>query len=153
MKKGAFIAVIFGLFVLLCSCMERGPYSAPLNQPIDEILKVDLVDGRNEYELFYSESYANTVICTLDSEQMDVFLEGLLTVEFFVPSLEPSRHLGELAARVYYKNGNSDIIGSNCCYYVDSNFKILDRGTYYPNKESFYTLFGRFIDTELMTQR
>lgn len=152
-RKGMCVIISGILLILLCSCMGRGPFSPPLKQTTTDIIKVEFVDGRNEADLFNVDTYSNYVIYTLDTKQTNDFIEGLLTVEFYIPSLEPSRHLGDIAVRIYYKNGNSDLIGSNCNYSVDSNLKILDRGVYYPDEDAFYSLFAKFVDSQLLPRR
>lgn len=151
-RYGCFILICF-LFVALCSCMNRGPYSAPLKQPLDAIIKVDLLDGRNEAELFEADTYASCVIYSLSSSQIPAFVDRLQFVDFYIPSFEPSRHLGEIAVRICYSDGSSDILGSNCNYSIDPNFNVIDKGVYYPDEDAIYALFAEFVDSQLLPHR
>ena len=153
MKRISVYIFVIILVPILCSCMRRGPYPPQLHQSPDQVVKVEFVDGRNETELFKIENYNSFVLYTLEPGQTDSFMDGLLTVEFFIPGWEPSRHLGEIAARIYYKDGSSDLVGNNCNYYFDADFEILDIGVHYPDNESFYALFERYVDPVLLPRR
>lgn len=151
MKKWCICFIIFCvLLIVLCACMKSGPYPVPLKQSPDAIVKVDLLDGQNETALFEKDTYSNCVIYSLDSSQLPAFIKALQSIEFYRPLLEPSRHLGNIAARIYYADGSSDLIGSNCNYNFDADLNILGRGTSYPDEEAFYAIFSKFIDPQLL---
>ena len=145
--------LLFALLVLISGCMKRGPYVLDTQQPLDLVIQVDFVDARNEDELYDSVTYTQFVICTLDSKQTLAFLEEIQTLDFFIPGYEPSRHLGEIAARLYYSDGSSEFIGNNCSKYFDADFICLDRGIYYPDEESFYELFSKYADSQSLPRR
>ena len=154
MKKFC-ILMIFSLFLLctLSGCLTSGPYSAPLTQPMENVVNVEFLDGRKEDDLFENINYDDLLIYTLTPEETVAFMEGLQGISFYMPNLEPSRHLGMVAARIYYKDGCSDIIGDNCHYYIGPQFEVLDRGVRFPDEQAFYNLFEQFVDPKLLPKR
>ena len=88
---------IFVLIIILLTmygCFKMGPYSAPIHQPLEDIVKIDIVDGRNELALYSSETYQDYVIYTLKPEEIAPFMEELKTIDFYQPGFEPDRALG-----------------------------------------------------------
>ena len=151
MKKCSMLMVL-ALFLLctLCGC-HRGPYPVPLSQPLENVVKVDIIDSRKDQGTIDTIiDFDEFVIYTLTPEQMGLFLEELQTVGFYIPMLEPTRQLGEIAVRIHYKDGYSDVIGLIHNEYIDGNQKIIDRGVSYPNRDDFLALVSRYVGAELL---
>ena len=100
--------------------------------------------------MFDSNTYDSTILYSLADNECVLFMEELDKVVFYMPLLEPARHLGEIAVRIFYEDGTSDLIGSNCHYYLASNYDISKRGVAYPDEEMFYGLFAQFVDSQLL---
>lgn len=150
--KRYFISILISVMLLLtmCACYKQGPFPAPIHQPVENIVKVDIVDGRNEPALYHSETYQDYVICSLKPEEIAPFIEELKTIEFFQPGWEPARDLGYLIVWIYYENGNSDVIGIVCNRYFDPELDYLVYGLDYPDEESFYALVEQYVDPTLL---
>lgn len=150
--KRYFVPILISVMLLLTmyGCYQRGPYPAPIHQPVENIEKVDIVDGRNEMALYPSETYQDYVIYTLKPEEIAPFIEGLKTIEFFQPGFEPARDLGYLGIWIYYEDGSSDLIGTICNKYLDPELNYIIRGMNFPDEESFYALVEQFVDPTLL---
>lgn len=153
MKKCfSLVVLIVILLFTMCSCYHRGPYPAPIHQPLEDIVKVDIVDGRNELALFSSETYQDYVIYTLKPEEIAPFIEELKTIDFYRPGFEPARDLGYFGVWIYYSDGNSDLLGTICNKYLDPNLNYMSRGRGidYPDSQPFYALVEKYVDPALL---
>ena len=151
MKRYILLVFLAAVILLtICSCYQRGPYPAPIHQPLEDIIKIDIVDGRNELELYYRPTYQVNVIYTLKPEEIAPFVEGLQVIEFYKPGFEPARDLGYFGIWIYYKDGNSDLIGTICNKYLDSEGNYLLRGIDNPDDEAFYALVEQYVDPALL---
>ena len=150
--KRYFVPIFISVILLLAmdGCYKRGPYPAPIHQPLEDIVKVDIVDGRNELALYHSETYQDYVIYTLKPEEIAPFIEGLKTIEFYQPGFEPARDLGYFGVWIFYKDGNSDLIGTICNKYLDPEGNYLLRGMDNPDDEPFYALVEQYVDPALL---
>ena len=88
------LAVTVILLLTMCGCYKSGPFPAPIHQTLEDIVKIDLVDGTNELALYNSETYQDYVIYTLKPEEIAPFIEELKTIDFYQPGFEPARDLG-----------------------------------------------------------
>lgn len=150
-KQTFWLAILVVILLLtMCACYKRGSFPAPIHQPLEDIVKVDIVDGRNELALYHSETYQDYVIYTLKPEEIAPFIEGLKTIEFFQPGWEPARDLGYLVVWIYYEDRNSDVIGIVCNRYFDPELNYLVYGIDYPDEESFYALVEQYVDPALL---
>ena len=145
-KKFALFFLLSILILTLCSCFKRGPYPPKLRQTLDQVVQVDLVDARNERELYKTESYSKYVLYTIPAEETADFMEQLQTVRFYLPGYEPASHLGKVAFRVYYADGSSDYIGSNATYYRDVKNEYAGYSMSHPEQEEFFALFTKYAD-------
>ena len=146
-----FAGLIASILLLTMSCFyRRGPYPAPIHQPIENVVKVDVVSGLKEKALYSSETYQDCVIYTLEPEEFAPFIEGLQSISFYTPGYEPARDLGYFAVWIYYKDGNSDLIGTICNKYYDPNLNHLDYGIDRPDREPFYALAEQYVDPALL---
>lgn len=143
-----FVTVI--LLLMTCSCLKRGPYPAPIHQSSENVVKIDIMDGRKERALYYSETYQDYVIYSLKPEEFAPFIDGLKTIEFYTPLWEPDRSLGFFVVWIYYADGNIDVIGTICTRYYDSEMNYLDYGVNNPDDESFYALVEQYVDPALL---
>ena len=146
----AVILIAIMLSLTVSGCHRRGPYPAPIHQPLENIVKVDVVSGLNEKALYSSITYQDYLIYTLKPEEIAPFIEGLQSISFYIPGYEPSGALGFFAVWIYYKDGNSDLLGSIGNRYLDSDLKRLASGFYYPDSEAFYALAEQYVDPALL---
>lgn len=138
------------LLLIMCSCHKRGPYPAPIHQSSENIVKIDIVDGRNEPAMYDSETYQDYVIYSLKPEEFTPFIDGLKTIEFYAPLWEPDRALGFFVIWIYYADGNADVIGTICTRYFDPDMNYLDYGVDNPDEETLYALVEQYVDPELL---
>lgn len=151
MKRYFAVILMIAMFPLIISgCYRRGPYPAPIHQPLKDIVKVELVSGLNEMALYSEETYQDCVIYTLEPEEIAPFIERLQSISFYRPGFEPARDLGYFAVWIYYKDGNSDLIGTICNKYFDSNLNYLIYGIDFPDREPFYALAEQYVDAALL---
>lgn len=150
--KRYFVVILIAVILLLTvsGCYRRGPYPAPIHQQLENVVKVDVVSGLNELALYSSETYQDCVIYTLEPEEIAPFIEGLQSISFYQPGFEPSRDLGYFGVWIYYKDGNSDLIGTICNRYFDPDLNYLDYGIDFPDREPFYALAEQYVDPALL---
>ena len=143
-----FAILIFFAMTFLCSC-ESGPYSAPLNQTTVNILKVEFLSGNSENAQSIHEYYSGCIINTLEQERLDEFVDELLKVEFYLPMLDSARLMGDVAIRIVYQDGSSDLIGISTNYYVDREWNVLRGGRYCPDDEAYENLVSSFLKGQI----
>jgi len=150
--KRYFVVILIAVSLLLTmsGCYRRGPYPAPIHQEVENVVKVDVVSGLNELALYSSETYQDCVIYTLEPEEIAPFIEGLQSISFYQPGFEPARDLGYFGVWIYYKDGNSDLIGTICNRYFDPDLNYLDYGIDFPDEEPFYALAEQYVDPALL---
>ena len=146
----AVILIAIMLSLTVSGCHRRGPYPAPIHQPLENIVKVDVVSGLNEKALYSSITYQDYLIYTLKPEEIAPFIEGLQSISFYIPGYEPSSDLGFFAVWIYYKDGNSDLIGTICNRYFDPDLNYLIYGIDFPDREAFYALAEQYVDPALL---
>lgn len=151
MKRYCTLVILTAILLLtMCSCHKRGPYPAPIHQSSENVVKIDIVDGRNEPELYDSETYQNHVIYSLKPEDFTPFIDGLKAIEFYSPLWEPDRALGYFVVWIYYADGNADVIGTIGTRYYDPEMNYLDYGVDNPDDETLYALVSQYVDPELL---
>ena len=146
----AVILIAVLLLLTMSGCFRSGPYPAPIHQEVENVVKVDIVSGLKESKLYKSTTYQDCVIYTLEQEEIAPFIEGLKLIDFYQPGYEPARDLGYFAVWIYYKDGNSDVIGTICNRYFDPDLNYLVYGVDNPDDEQLYALVEQYVDPALL---
>ena len=135
-KQVICICLFFSL--LICGCNPK-VYSACINHPIEEIASVELLDTQ-----YASEKS----LYTLSEDEIPLFIERLLEIEFYKCFSDPPTELGILAIKITYNDGFYDIIGTDINGYYDANGNPMSAGWFsVADKTDFIALFSYYIDS------
>lgn len=114
-------AVMLCIF-LLCGCVRQ----TPLRQSAENVLQIELIDRRDSSE--------SASICTLTGDQAECFLEDLEKLDS-IKRLQPIEDFNELEIRIYYSNGDMDLLGTGTNGYLEDGEIQISGWYYYPEKE------------------
>lgn len=129
MKRKA-IVILLLLALLLSSCSHQPPF----RQPAEDIVQIALID--------YSASEDN-ILCTLVDPEIALFMNDLQELECR-KRLQPIGDFSDLEIRIYYLNGDVDILGSMADGYIEQG-KLHINGWYYYNEDALRELFNKYI--------
>lgn len=134
-KVGAIILIIMS--IALCGCTPKA-YSACLNQPMEEVSRIELHNTQNGEDV---------ILYTIKESEVDNFWSELADLEFHRYHNDPATEYGALAVKIYYANGYVDIIGTEINGYYSPTGESMPVGWYYlSNQNDFVTLFGRYVN-------
>ena len=108
MKKVFSIILISILMLMGCERNDVEEYPVPLHQPVDTVLKVELYDH-------VSGGHDGLLLLTLEGNDAIDFckeLQGLHTYKLHPPTTDNEY----LSCKIFYQNGDVDIIGSEGCF-------------------------------------
>ena len=135
--KRAWTSILVVLMAVLCGCVPKS-HMACLNQPLEEVSKIELYD---------TQDAENILLYTLSENEVDDFWSELTALEFRRYHNDPATEYGALAVKVYYFNGYTDIIGTEINGYYSPTGESIPVGWYYlSNRNDLETLFGRYIE-------
>lgn len=133
-KAGAIILIIIS--IALCGCMPKA-YSACLNQPMEEVSRIELCNTQNGEAV---------ILYTLKESEVKNFWSELTDLEFRRYHNDPATEYGALAVKIYYANGYVDIIGTEINGYYSPTGRSMPVGWFYLSDENdFVTLFEQYI--------
>ena len=112
----------------LCGCTHE----VPLQQPLDNITRIELVNEKKE-----------GILCTLTGEDVPRFMNDLMLLECR-KNLEPQGEIGYLQIHIFYENGDIDILGRHGNAQLVSGDYIMD-GWYKFSEEDLLELFSYYI--------
>ena len=134
---GAFLlfAVMLGGFILdLFGVLQ---YAPPLNQDVENIVRVELVDCRDGQM---------KVLHTVAEDQLEDFLKDFLKLKAKRYANDPPSPYGEILVAVYYADGCVDRIGNRMNDYKDSEGQSMPAGGWYHFPEgTLESLFEKYI--------
>lgn len=136
-----FLCLIFVLLIfLLVACREKVYYSAQHHQPLDNIVKIELLNTDNQSKPL--------VLYTLDEAEHEAFLSELMSFQFEANGTPPKTDYGPLSVRLYYEDGYSDVIGMCSNWYLDPNGEKVGGHYWYSLVETqdYYTLFSHYYE-------
>lgn len=141
MKKVFSIILISILMLMGCERNDVEEYPVPLHQPVDTALKVELYDH-------ISGGYSGLLLLTLEGDEAIDFckeLQELYTFKKFTPATSNSY----LSCKIYYQNGDIDIIGSDGCFVLSEHVyegpnQSVD-GYYNVPRELLRKLFSEYV--------
>ena len=134
------ICVLILIGLLTCGCSKK-VYTACTNQPLEEVVSIELLDMHNNESVLY----------TMSESEIPSFWEELMTIEFHRCFNDPTTEYGILAIRITYKDGSFDIIGTDINGYYDSEGKGLRTGWFYvADKNDYIRLFSQYIEQSLL---
>ena len=132
------IAIIFVLATLLLSSCT---YEPPFRQTLEHIVKIELVSNDYMGEM-YECTFTSTILCTLTEEGATAFASELLEMVCH-KKLSPVGYIGIYEVRIYYDDGNIDIIGSEANGYTKQSEMVV-QGWYYYAEEDLRELFEKY---------
>ena len=97
------VLVFLSILVFPVICLFR-QYPAPLNQPAEEVVRIELIDDR-----FHNES----VVCTVGDAEIEEFMERVNALKFMQYVNDPPTENGYYQIRIHYRDGYYDILGSD----------------------------------------
>lgn len=112
-------------------------YALPLNQDVENIVQIELLENADS-EL--------TVLCTLTDHEMDAFLQEFMQIEAGRHANDPPTQLGKRAVKVYYSDGDYDILGQDMIIFFSASGEILPtNGWYYLPIDALDSLFEKYV--------
>lgn len=109
--------IVIYLFVcavsLCCLGCQTEKAAVPLHQPVDTALKVEFYDHSIVY-------YEPELLLTLNDEEAVSFCLELQKL-YATKRHPPSTHNEYLSCKIYYKNGDIDVIGTEGCFVFSEN--------------------------------
>ena len=124
------IVILLLLALLLSSCSHQPHF----RQPAEDIVQIALID--------YSAS-EDGILCTLVDAEIALFMNDLQELECR-KRLQPIGDFSDLEIRIYYLNGDVDILGSMADGYIEQG-KLHINGWYYYNEEALRELFSKYM--------
>ena len=122
------IILLIVISLCLCGCTHK----MPLQQPLDNITRIELINEKNE-----------GVQCTLTREDIPQFMHDLMMLKCR-KNLEPQGEIGYLQIHIFYENGDMDIIGRQGNARTENGEYIMD-GWYKFSEEDLLKLFSYYI--------
>ena len=136
MRKTSLLFLIF-IAILLSGCASEPPFQ----QTVENITKIELVS--NDYiGPMYNCTFTSNVLCTLTEDDTAAFMEDLLKLECSKRH-PPVGYIGIYEVRIYYDNGDIDIIGSDANGYTEQG-EIVVSGWYRYSEEDLQGLFEKY---------
>lgn len=120
-------------FILLCLLLVGCVHEMPLQQPVENIVKIELI---NEKE--------GGTLCTLTGADVTHFMNDLMELECR-KGFEPQGEIGYLQIHIYYENGDADIFGRHGNAQITSGDYIMD-GWYKFAEEDLVELFHAYTE-------
>lgn len=135
--------VICLAILLFCGCKKQ-VYYAQVNQPLENIVSIELLDSQDDNELI--------VLYTLQETEHQTFLNEFMSFHFQANGTPPSTSYGPLAVQIHYKDGYSDIIGLNSNWYLDASGNKVGGHYWYSliDVDDYYTLFAQYVDVTVL---
>lgn len=140
MRNKHFELIIIVLLLFASGCSMKS-YTAKLNQPQENVLRIELLDthGNNEVLLY-----------TIADSEINDFWDKMMDLLFGKYFNDPATEYGLLAIRIYYLDGHIDMIGTQINGYYSPSGESLPTGWYYALDESeFISLFQQYVDIDL----
>lgn len=129
MKKICILAIL--ILFLLVGCSQKS-YELPLSQQASQIVKIELCEHT---------SGKRVILCELNPSDILPFMEKLEAVSCYRYFNDPPSDNGYLSVYLYYKNGETDILGTGIC-------DTAKKGWYYLDAGETWELFSNYIPAE-----
>ena len=144
-KRLLIIIITIVLITSLTGCMVR-TYTYELMHDVSKIDKIELLKNDDATKL---KDFSFTVLHTLNDDEVERFVEKLSAIDCYKYFNDPAGNFGELTIRIYYDNGDIEMIGIMNNGYIE-NGKALDRGPCFFLDEDFYGLFEEYVNPDLL---
>lgn len=142
MKK--IVAITLCIITLFIGGCKPREYTFPnKNQPVN---KIELL--YNPFSEKGTGSRTMELICTLEDESVDAFLEELYSLDTSRCTTPPPRNYGVYIARVVYQNGDVEMFGSRHIEFIEKGDTPKAIGEYYFSGDAFDKLFLEYAEKE-----
>ena len=132
------------LIILLSGCTGK-TYTYQIKQEIDDIIKVELLRNEDATKL---KDFEFTVLYTLNEDEVESFIERLAELNCYKYFNDPAGHYGSLVIRIYYDNGDTELIGISRTNYIKNGKS--SGGSYFFGDEDMHSLFAEYIDPSML---
>lgn len=140
MKKIAVITL--GVIILFLAGCKPREYTFPnKNQAVE---KIELL--YNPYTDSSIGSRQMEIVCTLEDESVDAFLERLYGLDTGRCTTPLPRNYGVYIARVIYQNGDVEMFGSRHIEFIKKGDRPKAVGAYFFSGEEFEKLFFEYAE-------
>ena len=130
-------------FLILCTGCKAEPtqLGTILFHSTDEIVRVEMVD---------SHIKEPEVIREISGEELESFIQDLITLECDFYWNDPVGHAGSYYIVVYYTNEDKERIGTSSIFFItaDGEYNQPYRRDYYVKQDSMEKLFEKYCDIE-----
>lgn len=123
------IVFLMLLALILCSCSHQPRF----RQPVENIIRIELINN---------SASGNVIICALVDNEIESFMNDLLKLEC-QKRFQPIGDFSEQEIRIYYENGDVDIIGSRADGYIEQG-ELYINGWYYYKEDALRELFDAY---------
>lgn len=123
------IVFLILLALILCGCSHQ----PRLRQPVENIIRIELINN---------SAHGNVIVCALVDNEIEPFMNDLLKLEC-QKRLQPIGDFSEQEIRIYYENGDIDIIGSRADGYIEQG-KLHINGWYYYKEDALREIFDAY---------
>lgn len=121
------------LFIILSLCLCSCAHELPLQHPVDNISKIELINEKKD-----------GILCTLTGADIPRFMSDLLMKEC-KKGFEPQGEIGYLQIHIFYENGDVDIIGRHGnARITDGEYTLV--GWYKFSEADLLELFDAYIE-------
>ena len=141
-KLGAIILLC--IFILTgCFYQEYEPYE--FRQDFDQIVKIEIV--QKEYDSILPDT-PTFVVEVLDESEHQTMIDAILSTKGFRKTWEPNSGLGMHIIKIYYQNGEVELLGMYNNGYIPPDGEIHE-DNYAFNKEEFLSLLSEWLGEEI----
>ena len=126
-RRWFFAVLVCILTISLLGCAAEPPFKQ-VQESIERIELVEVIRGEE------------TLRCILTGTKIDQFMDKLHEMTCY-KHLSPQAELGQYQIRIYYSNGETDIIGSTANAYTE-NSELVIHGWYFYKEEDLRELFA-----------
>ena len=140
-------AYILGFFAILFQIVFVGSAEYSPSQQVDDVSAIELLDTSNCRHVM-DDSW--DVLYVLDKSEYAEFWARFKQIEFARYYSDPSTKYGDLAVRICYQDGSSDIVGLDAVnYYVPGEgFAHTDSSIHIENEQYYVDMFFYFIEAQ-----
>ena len=140
MRRITIVFLIFSCMLLCCGC-ERQTVELPLTQSTDDIIKIQMVDNRND---------ERNVVREITGDDLKTFIPDLLQLKCNSYMNDPAGEPGQYYVTIFYANGDTTLIGTSAFIYISSTGEYAwpYEKDYYVRKESMEELFEKYCKNE-----
>lgn len=142
------LRILFTVMLILvltsgCSFVSDCPYE--FRQDFDQIKKIEIV--KKEYDSIRTDTPIQ-LIKVLDESEHQAMIDAILDADGSYVGLEPGTGFGLYIIRIYYQNGEIELLGQYNNGYISPDGEI-HQDIYAFDREDFNAIISEFLDDEI----